>query len=140
VFHLEEGALYALDQPDDAPAMTRLVRIDLVTGEVTIVAPGLLKGSYGARSISIAHRGGLLLAATRPGEQDLVQLAHIEIDGTDVRVLDRFERASSLRGTARENASGVYYLRKTQSGVAPERVPFDAFTPAASSEADPVFP
>jgi hypothetical protein len=140
VVHLEQGALYVLDQPDNAPTVTRLVRIDLVTGEGTVVAKSLLEGSYGARSLSMAYRGGLLLAATRLGAEDQVELAHLDVDGSCLRVRDRFEAVSSLRDTARENASGVYYLRKTPDGVTPEHIPFDAFTPTAMVDAEPVCP
>lgn len=140
VFHFEQGALFTLDQPDDDAKVTRLLRIDLATGEVRVLAPELLVGPYGARSLTMAHGGSLLLAATREDGAGAMQLAHLDVAGGKLGVLDRFEKGSTQASHVRENARGVHYLTKTQRGYVPERVALDAFTPADSATVDPVFP
>ena len=96
--------------------------------------------SLSERKVSMAHRGGLLLTATRTDGPGVVQLAHLDVAEGKLGVFDRFEKGSTQASHARENAHGVHYLTKTARGFMPDRVAFDAFMPADAAAIDPVFP
>ncbi len=121
-FHLESGALLVVDRTAAAPAQHRLLRVDLASGHVSVLAERLLAGAHDTVSLSIGRAGTILLAASRPAPAR-TRIAHLALDGARARVVDRFETEEyRLAGEAREIGAAVHLLGTGAEGYLVRRV------------------
>lgn len=142
-FRLEDDALYLLDRPANDNTV-RLLRIQLLTGRLSVLVDKLLKGPYDLVTLAIGYQGDLLLGAARHGP-GLTRLAHLNVRGDEVAVIDRFSNmdisAFLAAGSVWENRLGVHFLIESPNGYRPHQVPRSAFVSAPPAEsAKPVFP
>jgi hypothetical protein len=140
-FHLESGVLLVVDRTAKAPDQHRLLRVDLASGRVALIAAGLLVRTYDAVSLSIGYAGTVVLAASQPSPAR-TGIAHLAFDGVGVRVVDRFETtAYRLAGEARENRAAVHLLSWDAEAHLVRRVQAEEFVTAGSTDtAEEVFP
>jgi len=139
-FHLESSALLVVDRTATEPEQHRLLRVDLASGSVTVIAERLLVGTYDVVSLSIGYAGTIVLAASQPTPAR-TQIAHLAFDDIRARVVDRFETTEyRLAGEVRESDAAVHLLSSDAEAHLVPRVEAGGFVAAGATEdAEEVF-
>jgi hypothetical protein len=126
-FHQEDEALYVLDAPGAVP---RLLRIELLSGVVTVLKAGIMAGLPDAVSLSVGYDRELLVATTRNGDSCFT---HVVASGAEATRLDAFHTsdpgALHAGGLVLENRAGAHYLAAGEVGFKPRLVARSDFDP-----------
>jgi len=134
-FRLEEGALYALDR-QPAGGSIRLVRIDLLSGRVSVLEDRLIEVVPAAISLSVGTDENLLVAAALGGA---THLARLDVTGRSVRLRSRARHPGAMTGDARETRAGVAMLVPRGRFFDPQLVSATSFERAEDGSTRPIF-
>jgi hypothetical protein len=108
-FHQEHDALYVLDLPDETPNSPRLVRIELLSGVVTVIKADIAATLPGQLSLSVGYDRELLVVTTVEGGSCFT---HLVVSGETASFAgERFtDEAPHAGGLVLENRLGAHYL------------------------------
>lgn len=123
-FSLEHDSLFVVDRPVGEQAGLRLLRIGLLTGMVDILVDDLVDRDFDVVELSAGWDATLLLAAAQT-DQTRTALAHLQVLGDEVTVVDTFEATEPpllLAGGARDGRIGVQYLASSAEGFRPRLI------------------
>ncbi len=132
-----EDALYLVDRATPPHAKGRLVRVVVHSGQVEVLTADLLKAHFQGASLSVAPDHSLLLAVQRGDKQ---RLAHLAVDASAMRVVDRFVGGHGAASDARESRHAIHFLATKHGKRIATSIHRADFAPAsAAHSAPPVF-